>query len=84
MLLEIIQQTQNPGFYLSTNTILGLINQAQSGRLHLLPKNHSTEVTSFILLFSEVTSAISFERRNLGKKLEDGGNNLIDMHLIQS
>ena len=30
--------------------------------------SHSTEVTGFILLFSEVTNAISFERRNLGKK----------------
>ena len=45
---------------------------------------HSTEVTSFILLFSEENSAISLERRNLGKKLVDARNNLINMHLIQS
>ena len=32
----------------------------------------------------EVTSAITFESRNLGKKLVDARNNLIDMHLIQS
>ena len=36
------------------------------------------------MLFSEVTSAISFERRNLGKELVDARNNLIDMHLLQS
>ena len=36
------------------------------------------------MLFSEVTIAISFERRNLGKKLEDARNNLTDMLLIQS
>ena len=35
------------------------------------------------MLFSEVTIAISLERRNLGE-LVDGRNNLIDMHLIQS
>ena len=44
----------------------------------------STEVTSFNLLFFEVTIAISFKRRNLGKKLVDARINLIDMHLIQS
>ena len=27
-------------------------------------------LTSFILLFSEVTGAVSFERRNVGKKLK--------------
>ena len=36
------------------------------------------------MLFSEVTSALSFERRNLGIKLEDARNNLIEMHLIQT
>ena len=36
------------------------------------------------MLFSEVTSAISFETSNLGIKLVDARNNLIDMHLIQS
>ena len=41
-------------------------------------------MTSFILLFSEVSGAISFERRNLGEKIDDARNNLIDMHLIQS
>ena len=39
--------------------------------------SHSTEVTSFILLFSEATSAISFDKRNLGNKLVDARNNLI-------
>ena len=47
-------------------------------------ESHSTEVTSFILLFSEVTRAIRFERRNLGKKFVDARKNLIVMHLIQS
>ena len=46
--------------------------------------SHSTEVTSFILMFSEVTRAIRFERRNLGKKFVDARKNLIDMHLIQT
>ena len=36
------------------------------------------------MLSSEVTSAISFERRNLGTKLEEPISNLINMHLIQS
>ena len=45
--------------------------------------SQSTEVTSFILLFSEVTIAISFERRNLGNKLVDARNNLTDILLIQ-
>ena len=35
------------------------------------------------MLFSEVSGAKSFERRNLGKKPEDARNNFIDMHLIQ-
>jgi len=37
------------------------------------------------LLFSEVTSAsaISFEKRKLGNKIEDARNNLIDLQLIQ-
>jgi len=34
------------------------------------------------LLFSEVTSALSFEK--LGNELVDARNILIDMHLIQS
>ena len=49
----------------------------------LTSASHSTEVTSFILLFSEVTSAISFEKRNFRNKLVDARNNLIDIHLIQ-
>ena len=36
------------------------------------------------MLFTEVTNAISFLRRNVGKKLLDARSNLIDMHLIQS
>ena len=36
------------------------------------------------MLFTEVTIAISYERRDLGKKLLDARTNLIDMHLIQS
>ena len=36
------------------------------------------------MLFSEVSGAISFERRNLGEKIEEARNNLIEMHLIQS
>ena len=47
-------------------------------------QSHSTEVTNLILLFTEVTSAISFYRSNLGKHLVDARSNLIDMHLIQS
>ena len=47
-------------------------------------QSNSTVVTSFILLFSEVTIAISFERRNLGNKLVDARNTLIDMHFIHS
>ena len=31
----------------------------------------------------EAHSALSFEKRNLGKKLVDARSNLIDMHLIQ-
>ena len=41
--------------------------------------SYSTEVTSFILLFSEVTSVIRFERRNLGKKLEDANRHAFDL-----
>ena len=44
---------------------------------------HFIGVTSFILMFSEVTSAIIFEKRNLGNKLGDARNNFTDMHLIQ-
>ena len=35
------------------------------------------------MLFSEVTIAKSFEKRNLGNQLADTKNNLIDMHLIK-
>ena len=49
-----------------------------------IKQSHSTEITTFILLFSEVTSAIIFEKRNFGKKHEAARNNLIDMHLILS
>ena len=35
-------------------------------------------------MFTEVTSAISFYRSNLGKNLLDARSNLIDMHFIQS
>ena len=52
--------------------------------LTLIKINVWTCWTSFILLFSEVTSAISFKRSNLGKKLIDVRNYLIDMYLIQS
>ena len=45
--------------------------------------SHSTEETNFILLFSEVISVLSFEKRNFGNKLVDARSNLIDMHLIQ-
>ena len=44
---------------------------------------HFVGVISFILMFSEVTSAIIFEKRNLGNKLRDARNNFTDMHLIQ-
>ena len=44
---------------------------------------HFIGVTSFILMFSEVTSAIIFEKRNLGNNLGDARNNFTDMHLIQ-
>ena len=47
-------------------------------------ESHSTEVTSLILLFSEVASAIGFERRNLSKNLVEARDNLFEMHLIQS
>ena len=35
------------------------------------------------MLFSEVTTDKRFEKRNLGNKLVDARNNLIDMHLMQ-
>ena len=48
-------------------------------------QSHSTEVTSFILLFSEVTSqCYKFWKKKYMKKLVDARNNLINMHSIQS
>ena len=43
---------------------------------------HFVGVISFILMFSEVTSAIIFEKRNLGNNLGDARNNFTDMRCI--
>ena len=78
--------TWNPLFHLTAIGNIPGVFQPEGDLLclfYLYIQSHSTEVTRSILLFSEVTSAISFEKRNLGNKLVDARKNLIDLHLIQ-